>query len=79
MPKRRRAPNLVFPLEMRIKGMAAAGKDRKPWTKPLLRRIDLTSADAALLRAADDPAELLLKFRQLLGSDDKALTVKHSK
>lgn len=38
-------------------------KARKPWTKPVLRKIKLTDEEIASLRGAADPMALLLKMK----------------
>jgi hypothetical protein len=41
-------------------------KERKPWTKPELRRIDLTDDEREALRNSDDPMALLLTMKAKL-------------
>jgi hypothetical protein len=39
----------------------------KPWTKPVLKKIELTEEEAAALRSSDDPMSLLRKLWPKLG------------
>ena len=44
-------------------GQDGAGT-RLPWTKPEIRRIELTPDEIAALRQADDPMALFLKMKR---------------